>query len=417
MNYKKIFTLFTLLTAVSLWADYGYDRPPVVRYNTSGKTGYASQVCHGCKYGHDVRVSPRTTAKLTPEGIVTNGKNFALFAIPWLYPGTTHSVTFVADVTVHEIKRGIIAGRLGWDNSLGIRDDGKAFFNVFAQNGKGHEIVSKTTIREGVQYRLAAVLDCSRDNQTHMELYVNGNLEATGVMPFPPRSYSHSEFFVGAFPTNNGVRAGLACTIHELNYYFKDLTRSEICNIAGNIDKSKWAAFKPVVEYGKTKPAREITDKNVTAAQYQTPAVYESMTFTALVKVNEIPKESAIIGGRPGYDNVLLLRPDGRFAISAWNEEKSESLSHPGKTVAKPGETYRVTAVVHNRDVETVVTLYVNGELDGQQAIAGRIYPYGNTLWVRGIENANGLRNVFNGEVLDFRAWGIALPFDVAQKL
>ena len=109
---------------------------------------------------------------------------------------------------------------------------------------------------------------------------------------------------------------------------------------------------------------------------------------------------------------------DGRFAISVWNAAKSESLSHPGNTIAKPGETYRVTAVVHNRDVETIVTLYVNGKLDGQQAIAGRIYPYNDEIWVKGYASGSELRNAFScGELLDFRAWGIALPFDMAQNL
>ncbi|MBQ8755712.1 MAG: hypothetical protein IJZ19_11825 [Lentisphaeria bacterium] len=417
MNYKKLFTLAALLAAVSVQADYGYDRPPVVRYNTSGKTGYASLICHGCKYGHDVRINKRSTAKFTPQGIVTNGKNIAVFNIPWLYPGMPQSVTFAADVTLHEIKRGVIVGRTGWDNSLGVRDDGKVFFNLFGRNNQGKEIVSKTVLQTGKPYRLAAVLDCSRDNKSYMELYVNGNLEATGVLPCPPREYSRDIYVGGIGYTKNGIRGGLACTVHELNFFYKDLTRTEICTLAGNIDKSQWTAFKPVVEYGKTKPVREVSGNGVTASLYKMPEQYESMTYTALVKVNELPGNSATIGGRPGFDNVLLLRKDGKFAISVWNAAKSESLSHPGKTVAKPGETYRVTAVVHNRDVETIVTLFVNGKLEAQQAVAGKIFPYGKELWVKGVPGNNGLRSSFSGDILEFKAWGIALPFDMAAKL
>ncbi len=422
MNHKRFFAILCSFGALTAFAEYGYDRPPIVRYNTSGKEGYAGHLCHGhCIYGHDVRISKKQNVETTGDGMTFNGKDsICVFSIPWLYPGTPLSTTIAVDVTVNESgKRGVIAGRTGWDNSIGVRADGKVFFNCFGRDGKTvKELVSPQAIEVGKRYRIAGVLDCSRDNQTYMELYLNGDLVDADVLPAQPREYSR-DFYLGGIAVNNdgSVRGPLACTMHELNFFYKDLTRTEICQLAGTIDKSSWNAYKPLVEYGKTIPDKEITADGVTAQFFRMPTAPESMTVTALVKVNEIPKTGGVIAGRPGFDSALNLRSDGRFGISVWNAARTDSLNSPSKTVAKPGETYRVTAVLHSRDVETVVSLFVNGKLETQEAISDKIFPYGKDFCIKGIPDKQGLRGALNCELVDCRAYGIAFTPEEAAAM
>lgn len=422
MNYRKFLTALAVVGAFAVCAEYGYDRPPVVRYHSAPLSGYTGYYCHSCIYGHDVGIRHKRNVEFTKDGMKFNGKDaVCVFSIPWLYPGRPLSATIVADVTVHELgKRGVIAGRAGWDNSIGIREDGKVFFNCFGKSGKNvKELVSSQSIQAGKRYRIAGVLDCSRDNQTYMELYTNGDLVATGILPEPPFDYSR-EFYVGGIQLkeDGSVRGPLSCTVHELNFFYKDLTRTEICQLGGNIEKRDWNAYKPVVEYGKSVPDKEITFNGVTAQFIRMPIICESMTLTAKLKINEIPQKiSGVIAGRPGFDGVLNIRPDGRFAISVWNAEKTDSLNLASKTIAKVGETYRVTAVQHARNVEIVVSLYVNGKLEAQKAIAGKMYPYGKDFCIKGIPSKDGLRGPLNCELLDCRAWGIAFTPEEAAGL
>ncbi len=234
-----------------------------------------------------------------------------------------------------------------------------------------------------------------------------------------PFDYSREIYAGGIHIKKDGsVRNPLACTIHELNFFYKDLTRTEICQLGGNIDKKDWNAYKPIVEYGKTVPDKEISFNGITAQFIRMPVICESMTLTAKLKVNEIPqKTSGVIAGRPGFDGVLNIRTDGRFAISVWNAEKTDSLNLASKTIAKVGETYRVTAVQHARNAEIVISLYVNSKLEAREAIAGRMFLYGKDFCIQGIPNKDGLRGPLDCELLDCRAFGIAFTPEEAAAL
>jgi hypothetical protein len=413
MNYKILFTVFCVLGASVLWAEYNeYERPPIVRYSASQHPQYK---------GDNVRIWKQQNVEHTAAGMKFNGKNaIFIYEYPWLYPERPLSATISVDVTFHEYKRGVVAGRNGYDNAIGMTADGRVFFNCFNRSGKKSvELQSKEKVKLNKPYRITGVIDCSRDNDTHFELYINCELVDTGKFAGGPLQYANFDerginsrlFQLGGIQLRGDgtVRNPLACTVHEAVFYYKDLNRTEIFRLPGNIDKSSWFAANPVVEYGKDKAGAEFDAKGIKVQRFNARGMTpESFSITAKVVVPELPEKAGMIVGRPGFDAALCVEPDGRLSMTAWNTFTNE-LKIFSKTRVRPGEEFDVKVIVHSRNVETVVSLYVNGELEARNAITGALREYSNEIWFRGIHYKGEIRRALNCETKDCKVYGVAL--------
>ena len=100
-----------------------------------------------------------------------------------------------------------------------------------------------------------------------------------------------------------------------------------------------------------------------------------------------------------------------RFFLSVWNASRTDSVKSFSRTRLVPGRWYRVTGVTEGKGVETVVTLYVDGKKEVQEAIPDRIYPYEKSICAGGLSDGKGgVRGALAGEIADCRVYGIALP-------
>ena len=142
----------------------------------------------------------------------------------------------------------------------------------------------------------------------------------------------------------------------------------------------------------------------------------ESVTVTAAVQLDALPKQNGVIAGRPGFDNALGVMPDGRVFFNVWNAFRSDSLMIHSKTRLVPGRQYRVTGVAEGRGIETVAVLYVNGQEEARDSIAGPVFPYGGTFFAGGFpDGKGGVRSALDCRIYDCRIYGIALlPEEIA---
>lgn len=414
MTSKLFFFAVLVFYSLLLCAEYNqYERPPVVRYSSSVNRKF---------FGDRVRIRKQQNVEHSADGMKFNGKNaICVFEYPWMYPERPLSATISVDITFHEYKRGMAAGRNGYDNAIGMTKDGRVFFNCFNRAGtKAVELQSPDRVELNKPYRITGVIDCSRDNNTHFELYINGELVDKDMFEGGPLQYANFDvrginsrlFHLGGIQlrSNGTVRNPLACTIHEAVFYYKDLNRTEIFRLPGKIDKSSWFAANPVVEYGKDKPGAEFAINGIRVQRYNAKGMTpESFTISAKVRLPELPAETGMIAGRPGFDSALCVEPDGRLSMTAWNSFRNE-LKVFSKTKVKPGEEFRVTAVVHSRNVETIISLYVNGKLEARNALSGALLPYSNEIWFRGIHHNGKIRLPLNCGISDCRIYGIAQP-------
>ena len=86
------------------------------------------------------------------------------------------------------------------------------------------------------------------------------------------------------------------------------------------------------------------------------------------------------------------------------------------KTRLVPGRQYRVTGVAEGRGIETVAVLYVNGQEEARDSIAGPVFPYGGTFFAGGFpDGKGGVRSALDCRIYDCRIYGIALlPEEIA---
>ena len=107
-----------------------FERPPIVFFRDGEIGGYV---------GHGVRVSLRTAVEKTPEGLKFDGsRSICRFSIPWLYPDRPLSASYVVDLKIDRLpeREGVITGRPGYHNALGILPDGRISFSCFGRDGR-----------------------------------------------------------------------------------------------------------------------------------------------------------------------------------------------------------------------------------------------------------------------------------------
>lgn len=396
-----------------------FERPPIVFFRDGEIGGYV---------GHDVRVSLRTAVEKTPEGLKFDGsRSICRFSIPWLYPDRPLSASYVVDLKLDRLpeREGVITGRPGYHNALGILPDGRISFSCFGRDGRtSRRLVSERRLIPGRFHRIAGTMDCSRGNRTEMKLYLDGALERADILPIPPRHYGRELFLGGIEVDRQGnVKLPAPGTVRNFYFYYKGLTASEICALPGAVAKTSWPAMSPVASLdgsGKNAPAFHGAVKRekegwrfdgASRAEWKPASAPESMTVTARIRVDALPEKDGVIVGRSGFDNVLGIAPDGRFFLSVWNASRTDSVKSFSRTRLVPGRWYRVTGVTEGKGVETVVTLYVDGKKEVQEAIPDRIYPYGKSICAGGLSDGKGgVRGALAGEIADCRVYGIALP-------
>lgn len=420
MNTFAPFVCSMLLGCAAALAKTPFERPPVVFFRNGDISGYV---------GHDVRVTLRTALEKADRAVKFDGRrSVCRFSIPWLYPDRPLSASYVADLCIDRLpeKGGVIAGRPGYHNALGVRGDGRVTFSCFGRDGKTSRLlVSRTRLVPGRIYRVAGTMDCSRGNSTVMRIYIDGALEAADAMPVPPRHYGR-ELFVGAVNAGHDGSATLplACTVRNFFFYYKALTPSEICALPGAEGRSAWPVMAPVASlngYGSAAPVfqGEVTRQmdgawrfdGSSAAAWETGGSPESLTVTAAVRLSALPGKNGVIGGRPGYDNALGVAPDGRVFFSVWNACRSDSLMICSRTRLVPGRQHRVTGVAEGRGVETVAVLYVDGQEEARGAVTGSVFPGGGKFFAGGFpDGKGGVRSGLECEISDCRFYGIAFP-------
>ena len=225
MKLKQM-TLIGLFGSVAALSQ-AEERPPICFFTNGDIDGYV---------GHDVRLVEKSNVERVKDGVKFNGKNSLVkFAIPWMYPNQVLSVTFVADIRIDAIpaKDGFVVLRPGFDNKLNIRGDGKVTFSIWNYTSQKEAVVeSRTRIEAGGKYRLAGVVDCSRDNKTRLSLYIDGRKEGDGELDGPPRPYSQ-ELCLGGVSRDNTIQCPLACVIYNFWYFYKPLTAEEINALPG----------------------------------------------------------------------------------------------------------------------------------------------------------------------------------------
>ena len=219
-----------------------FERPPIVFFRDGEIGGYV---------GHDVRVSLRTAVEKTPEGLKFDGsRSICRFSIPWLYPDRPLSASYVVDLKIDRLpeREGVITGRPGYHNALGILPDGRISFSCFGRDGRtSRRLVSERRLIPGRFHRIAGTMDCSRGNRTEMKLYLDGTLERADILPIPPRHYGRELFLGGIEVDRQGnVKLPVSGTVRNFYFYYKGLTASEICALPGAVAKTSWPAMSPV---------------------------------------------------------------------------------------------------------------------------------------------------------------------------
>lgn len=424
----KLFTILVFSTLLScagtLAAKPPFERPPVVFFRNGDISGYV---------GHDVRVTLRTALEKTGDALKFDGqRSVCRFSIPWLYPDRPLSASYVVDLTLDRLpeKGGVIAGRPGFHNALAVRPDGRVTFSCFGRDGKTSRLlISRNPLIPGKRHRVAGTMDCSRDNHTAMKLYIDGALEAADTLPMPPRHYGRELFLGGIDADRDGnAKSPAACAVGNFYFHYKALTPSEICALPGATGKEAWPVMSPVAALDGTGTAKPVFSGNVrrqdgawhftggSTAAWKPGNAPESVTVTAAVQLDALPERNGVIAGRPGFDNALGVTPDGRVFFNVWNAFRSDSLMIHSKTRLVPGRQYRVTGVAEGRGVETVAVLYVNGQEEARDSIAGPVFPYGGTFFAGGFpDGKGGVRSALDCRIYDCRIYGIALlPEEIA---
>lgn len=191
-----------------------FERPPIVFFRDGEIGGYV---------GHDVRVSLRTAVEKTPEGLKFDGsRSICRFSIPWLYPDRPLSASYVVDLKIDRLpeREGVITGRPGYHNALGILPDGRISFSCFGRDGRtSRRLVSERRLIPGRFHRIAGTMDCSRGNRTEMKLYLDGTLERADILPIPPRHYGR-ELFLGGIEVDRQGNVKLPVSGTVRNFYF-----------------------------------------------------------------------------------------------------------------------------------------------------------------------------------------------------
>lgn len=415
--FFPVFALFLL--AGTLFAKAPFERPPIVFFRDGDLSGHV---------GHDVRVTLRTAVETGGGVLKFDGKrSVCRFSIPWLYPDRPLSASYVVDLAIDRLpeKSGVIAGRPGYHNALGIRPDGKVTFSCFGRDGKtSRQLVSKNSLTPKAFHRIAGTMDCSRNNRTEMTLSIDGVIEAADVLPMPPRHYGRELFLGGIDADGEGnAKSPAACAIRNFYFCGKGLTPGEICALPGAVGKAAYPTMPPVAALDGDGAAKPVFQGSVrredgawrfdgkSFAAWKLPDPPESVTMTAAVSIDALPEKNGVIVGRPGFDNVLGVTPDGRVFFNVWNDSRSDSLMIYTRTRLEPGKMYRVTGVAEGRGVETVAALYLNGGEEARDVIAGRIYPYGGAFFAGGIpDGKGGVRSPLGCRLSDCRIFGVAFP-------
>ncbi len=304
-----------LLLAGMVWAKPPFERPPVVFFRDGNLAG---------SVGHDVRVTLQESLEKTGDAIRFDGvRSLCRFSIPWLYPDKPLSTTYVVDAVIDKLPEtgGILAGRPGFHNALGVRADGRVTFSCFGRDGKtGCQAVSKQPLTVGKRHRIAGVMDCSAGNRTRLTLYIDGVPEGSAELPMPPREYGRAVFLGGLGMEQGKAKSPLACTVYHFRFFYKPLNRSEICHLPG-----------AVLQY------RALASLEGEERAWKLAEIPDSVTVSAKLSVDQLPRQDGVIAGRPGFDNALGLGSDGRFYFTVWNAARNDSVKIFSTTKAKPG--------------------------------------------------------------------------------
>lgn len=422
--FTILFIFSLLFISGTLTAKPPFERPPIVFFRDGDITGYV---------GHDVRVTLNRALEKTGDALKFNGStSICRFSIPWLYPESPLSASYVVDLAIDRLpeRGGVIAGRPGFHNVLALRPDGRVTFSCFGRDNKtSRQLISRNPLTPGKFHRVAGTMDCSRDNQTAMKLYLDGALEAADTLPMPPRPYGR-DLFLGAIGTDQAgnPKSPAACTIKNFFFHYKALTLSEICALPGAAGKEAWAAMSPVAALDGSSAAKPVFSGDVrrqdgawhftrgATAAWKLDHAPESITVTVALQLDALPKQNGVIAGRPGFDNALGVMPDGRVFFSVWNAFRSDSLSLRSTTRLVPGRQYRITGVAEGRGVETVAALFIDGAEEARDTIAGPIFPYGGTFFSGGFpDGKDGVRSALDCRITDCRIYGIAFsPKEIA---
>lgn len=138
----------------------------------------------------------------------------------------------------------------------------------------------------------------------------------------------------------------------------------------------------------------------------------DSFTFIADVTFNAFApaKKQSVIVHRVGYNNVLSVDFNGHAVASCWyitKEGKKAQLRIWSRRKLKLNRPYQLASITESRPDGTIhSTLLLDGLIEAEKTVTGKLYPYGTKLNVGKIP---GQPDGFNGILKSLKIYNGAL--------
>lgn len=138
----------------------------------------------------------------------------------------------------------------------------------------------------------------------------------------------------------------------------------------------------------------------------------DSFTFVADVTFNAFApeKKQSLIVHRVGYNNVLSVDFNGYAVAACWyitKEGKKAQLRIWSRRKLKLNRPHQIASITESRPDGTIhCTLLLDGLIEAEKTVTGKLYPYGNKL---NIGKIPGQPDSFNGILKSLKIYNGAL--------
>ncbi len=267
--------------------------------------------------------------------------------------------------------------------SMGLHSNGKFMVSYRNQDSTPNTIYGMTTAQTGVWYHVTGVIDSNSD----VELYVNGNLEASQAFSGTSiQSQSNRQVSIGCGGNCNSYY--FDGIIDDVRIYNHALASDEVNSLAmilhlkmdelsglkandSSIYNNDGVLNMSSVNYwvtGKTGNAIHFNGSSDYVSATSSPSldVTDAVSISAWVNIDSTGSIMQIVSKYWGTYSIGVHN-NGKFRVSYRNQDSTLNTIY-GTTTAQTGVWYHVTGVIDSGgDVE----LYVNGNLEASQVFSG----------------------------------------------
>lgn len=195
---------------------------------------FAAEVVPVCAMprGEAKKLAENSAAKLikveqADNALVFNGTDSALLLN---LPRQLKDMTVTADLVLPALpaKAGAVFGRPGFHNMLQVAPDGRLLFSIWGADKKPMGTVgSKSLLKPGTEYRVAAVVKHLEGDKVQLSVYVNGINEGQKTLAGPEFPYGKALFF-GASNQSGQHMFPLALKLNGFQVFDQALGDAEI---------------------------------------------------------------------------------------------------------------------------------------------------------------------------------------------